>query len=151
MPEILLVCYGNICRSPMAEVLLDAALRKRLGPGHDYLITSAGTGAHDGTPASRHGVSAMKRRDLDLSKHRARRLTPRLIRSVDRIVCMTREQAAEISATLPEAASKTMTLGADDVPDPIGATAEEYERVARLIEEWIEALADEIVAAQVTK
>lgn len=147
MREILLVCYGNICRSPMAEALLDAALRTRLGPDRDVVVTSAGTGAFDGTPVSRHSGSAMKRRGLDVSRHRARRLTPRLIRGADRIVCMTAEQAAEIITAYPDAAAKTGTLG-EDIPDPIGGTEQDYERVAALIEQRIEALADEIAAVR---
>jgi protein-tyrosine-phosphatase len=147
VPEILLVCYGNICRSPMAEVLLEAALRRRLGSDHVFIVSSAGTGAMDGNTASRHGIAAMRRRGLDLSTHTTRALTPHLVRTADRIVCMTAEQADAVTAMYASAAGKTTTLGID-VPDPIGGTAEDYERVAELLEERIEALADEIAGVR---
>ncbi len=143
MPEILMVCYGNLCRSPMAEALLQGALDRRLGPGHDWIVTSAGTGAIEGYPVSRHGLDAMARRGLDLSKHRTRAITPALIRRVDRIVCMTEAHRDAVLAMSPNARDKVSTLG-DDVPDPIGGDAEDYESVARLLEPRIESLANEI-------
>jgi len=138
-----MVCYGNICRSPMAEVLMQAALHNRLGDRHDFLVTSAGTNAFDGGPASSPGVQAMAQRGLDLSRHRSRALTKAMIRRADRVICMTASHRRSVLEMVPEAAAKTITLG-DDVPDPLGGTLAEYEAVARLIEERVEALADEI-------
>jgi protein-tyrosine phosphatase len=140
-----MVCYGNICRSPMAEALLQHALDQRLGPDGGWVVTSAGTGAVEGYTISRHGIAAMAKRGLDVSKHRARPVTAALVNRVDRIVCMTRSHRDAVLAMAPSAKDKVFTLGAD-VPDPIGGTADDYERVARLLEPRIDALADEIAA-----
>jgi protein-tyrosine-phosphatase len=149
MREILMVCYGNICRSPMAEVLLQAALDRVLGPGHRFVVTSAGTHAFDGGPASSPGVAAMAARGLDLSRHRSRPVTKALIRRADRVVCMTAGHRASVLDLVPEAADKTQTLG-DDVPDPLGGSLEYYEAVAALIEARVEALAAQIAAEGTT-
>lgn len=141
--EILVVCYGNICRSPMAEVLLQAAVDRRLGGRGAVVVTSAGTHAYEGNPASRLGVEAMSSRGLDLRRHRSRPVTKALVRRADRVVCMTREHRDSVLQLVPEAAGKTTTLG-DDVPDPLGGTLDDYEAVARLIAERVESLADDI-------
>ncbi len=146
MREILVVCYGNICRSPMAEVLLADALDRRLGPGHDIVVSSAGTHAYDGNPASSDGVEVMARRGLDLARHRARLVTPALIRRAERIVCMTREHRDHVLALAPDAAGKTATLG-DDVPDPIGGTPEDYEHVADFIAQRLVSIVNELAGA----
>lgn len=143
MREILVVCYGNICRSPMAEVLLAEALDRRLGPGHDVVVSSAGTNAYEGNPASGPGVSVMARRGLDLSRHRARLLTKALIRRAERIVCMTEEHRRSVLALDPEAEAKTITLG-DDVADPMGGSADDYERVAAFIAQRLDPIVDDL-------
>lgn len=142
--EILMVCYGNICRSPMAEVLLQAALDERLGPGHGWLVTSAGTHAYDGYPASEQGRLAMARRGLDLSRHSSRQLTRDLLRRADRIVCMTREHREWVLSMDPGAKRKTATLG-EDVEDPIGGREKDYERVAAVLERRLGSFLDELV------
>lgn len=131
----------------MAEAMLQAALDRRLGPGHDWVVSSAGTGATDGYPAPQHGVDAMARRGIDLTGHRSRGITPAIIRRADRIVCMTRSHADAVLAMAPSAADKVATLG-EDVPDPIGGSGEDYETVARFLEPRIEALAAEIATAR---
>ena len=69
MREIVVVCYGNICRSPMGEVLLQRALDERLGEGA-ILVTSAGIGADDGRPPSTGTIRAMAERGRALVEAR---------------------------------------------------------------------------------
>ncbi|HEY3023853.1 MAG TPA: hypothetical protein VGK11_09480, partial [Actinomycetota bacterium] len=75
MAQVLLVCTGNICRSPMAEALLRSALERRLG-GRTPSIGSAGTIARDGAPAMPEAVEAAAELGVDVSGHSARRLRP---------------------------------------------------------------------------
>src|SRR4051795_10625813 len=67
--RVLMVCTGNICRSPMAQVLLEQALRKR---GFDVRVESAGLGALVGRGADPMAMQLMEKRGLDLKTHRAR-------------------------------------------------------------------------------
>jgi protein-tyrosine-phosphatase len=146
MPDVLFVCYGNICRSPIAEGLFDVALTRLLGQGHDVVVSSAGVGATDGTPATRHAVSAAKARGADISRHQATRLTPVLARRSKLILCMTPDQVAEAGAMAPEV--DVRLLGPEGVFDPIGAGRDTYDEVADLIETLIGPIADEIASAR---
>jgi protein-tyrosine-phosphatase len=143
VPEVIFVCYGNICRSPIAEALLQRAFDERLGPGHPWIVTSAGVGATDGTVASRGTKDVLKARGIDFRHHRARYLTPAMAREAHRIVCMEPMQVTQVQRMVDDP-SKVVLLG-EGVPDPIGAGPEMYESTAVLIEREIPALLEEIL------
>lgn len=143
MPEVIFVCYGNICRSPIGEALLTRALNERLGDGHDWIVTSAGVGATDGTPASRGTKDVLAARGIDFRRHRARFLTPQMARDADLLVCMEEIQVNQIRRMVKDP-EKVVLLG-DGVPDPIGAGPELYEKTAALIESHIEGLVHKLV------
>lgn len=91
--EILVLCTGNICRSPMAE----AFLRRRLDDlGVAAQVSSAGR-LLEGSPASSDGVAAMRELGFDTSVHRSRRLTPAMARGADLIVAMAREHVRDVA------------------------------------------------------
>lgn len=109
MGSILVVCSGNICRSPVAEGLLRRALARRVG-ADAVRVSSAGTIAVDGAQASEGSVIAARERGVDIEVHRARRLTPGLIRDADLCLCMAQEHREEIAGLVPEAAERAFTL-----------------------------------------
>ena len=148
MPEVIFVCYGNICRSPIAEALLQRALDERLGPGHAFLVTSAGVGATDGTPASRGTKDVLKARGIDFRSHRARYLTPAMARGADLIVCMERQQVSQVRGMVDD--PERVVLMGDGVPDPIGAGPDMYERTAVLIESEIAPLVERLLDSERT-
>ena len=143
MPEVIFVCYGNICRSPIGEALLARALNERLGEGHDWIVTSAGVGATDGTPASRGTKDVLAARGIDFRRHRARFLTPQMARDADLLVCMEEMQVNQVRRMVKEP-EKVVLLG-EGVPDPIGAGPELYEKTAALIESHIAGLVHKLV------
>ena len=84
--NLLFVCTGNTCRSPMAQAITEGMLEER-GWTH-VAVRSAGTGAHTGAPASEHAVELAREYELDLSAHRSQPLTPDLIAWADLILAM---------------------------------------------------------------
>lgn len=149
MLHVLLVCTGNICRSPIAHGLLEDRTRDL-----DVEVRSAGTWASGGSPATDEAVSAAGELGIDIAAHRSARFTSYLADWADLILTMTEEQREEVLSEAPEADGKTFTLksfaatqvGGDepfdpDVADPLGRSADEYARVAREIQGLIDDIA----------
>jgi protein-tyrosine-phosphatase len=109
MTTILVVCTGNICRSPIAEGLLKAELLRRFGDGAPH-VSSAGTAGWEGSPATPEGVDAAAELGVDISTHRARKVRGELLREADLIVCMAGEHRDRLTVQLPEVAGRTFTL-----------------------------------------
>ncbi len=106
---ILFVCTGNTCRSPMAHVLLEKELKKK-GAGKKFAIISAGISAPGGEPATEEAVKALSEIQLDLKKHRARILTPKLVEEADLILTMTMTHKERVLSMVPDSAEKVFTL-----------------------------------------
>ena len=109
MASILVVCTGNVCRSPIAEGALRAALEDRLGDGAPA-VSSAGTAGWEGSGAMPESVEAAAERGLDIAGHAARRLAPGQIRSADLVVTMAVEHREDVARLVPEASGRTFTL-----------------------------------------
>jgi protein-tyrosine-phosphatase len=124
------VCFGNVMRSAMAEVLLSRALRE-LGRT-DLCIISAGLHACEGTPAHPWAQLAVEKEGVSLLKHRARILTQEMVSSVDAIVVMDFQNKAELLTQYPHASAKIFMIStyADppwknrEIPDPFFGSEE---------------------------
>lgn len=109
MSEILVVCTGNVCRSPMAEGFLRAALVERLGEAAP-VVSSAGTAGWDGSGAMEESIRSAQEHGVDIRAHQARRLHGAMLEDADLIVCMAGEHRETIVAAMPDLAAKTFTL-----------------------------------------
>jgi protein-tyrosine phosphatase len=87
MTSILVVCTGNICRSPIAEGLLRNALQRRFGDAAPE-VSSAGTSGLEGSNAMPESVQAVYELGVDISGHRGRRLTAGMADRSDLLLCM---------------------------------------------------------------
>ena len=142
---IVLVCTGNTCRSPMAELLCRKILADKLKCPYNELdeqgviVMSAGIAAGMGSRASTEAVTIMSERHLDLSQHVSQPITDRLVRHADLILTMTRGHLEGVVRHWPDAASKThlLSMDAHDVADPIGGSAEFYRSCAAEIEAYL--------------
>lgn len=96
MTSILVVCTGNICRSPIAEGLLRDALTARFGTAAPA-VSSAGTWGVEGSGATAEAVTAASERGADITGHRARRLATASTEDVDLIVAMAGEHRVALT------------------------------------------------------
>ena len=141
--HILVVCVGNICRSPMAEALLRDALKGK----KEIVVESAGLGALVNEPASKFSVELMQERGLDISGHRAQQLTPELITRADLILVMESGHRRAVDANEPTARGKLYRLGEwrdIEIADPYRQPREAFEETLELIDkgvaDWVERL-----------
>jgi protein-tyrosine phosphatase len=106
--RVLLVCTGNICRSPMAHGFLEERSRRLLGGR--LRVRSAGTWARPGFEATDEAVAAAAERGVDIANHRTTPFMPDLADWADVVITMTAEQRDEVLGAGPSAASRTFTL-----------------------------------------
>lgn len=139
--SILVVCTGNICRSPIGERFL-----RNLLPGKK--IDSAGTGALVGHGADSGAVNIADKHGLSLEGHIGRQFTSSIGRQYDLILVMEKTHLEEIGRIAPEARGKTMLFGHwlsyREIPDPYRKSEEAFASVYQLIEQagrlWAEKL-----------
>ena len=136
--RILIVCVGNICRSPMAEALLRDRLR-----GRNVAVESAGLAALVGKPIDADAGAVLAAQGLAADTHCARKLTPELIASADLVLAMDQRQLSAIRAIAPQARGKTYLLGhwikGADIADPYGQARPVFEETFTLIERAVDA------------
>jgi len=133
LDRVLVVCVGNICRSPMAEGMLRARLGSQLG----LEVSSAGIAALVGQPAHPTAVELLRERGIDISGHRARQLTPELLASPDLVLVMELAHERGVLDLAPQARGKVHRIGkfgGFDVPDPYLRPRAAFEEALALIE-----------------
>lgn len=141
--NILFVCTGNTCRSPMAAAMFakEANARKL-----DVQVESAGIFATDGENASSEAIIAMHEYGIDLTGHHAQSINQELIEKSDLIITMTPAHKMVFESV---AGDKTFTLGEYagvdyDIDDPFGGDVDDYLQTAQQIKNAIVKMADRI-------
>lgn len=139
--SILIICTGNICRSPIAERLLRAMLKEKK-------IDSAGIGALVDAPADASAVKVAEKHQLSLDNHRGMQFSSSLGRKYDLILVMEQSHLESITRMAPEVRGKTMLLGhwlgGKEIPDPYRKSDEAFESVFQLIERSCQSWAERL-------
>lgn len=130
----LIVCVGNICRSPMAE----AVLRHRLGE-RSLAVESAGLAALRGFPVDPLAEQLLAAHGLSAAAHVARQINPSMIERADVVLAMEKRHIAALRALAPWASGKIFLMGKwqgdADIPDPYGRQLPAFERAYRMIDD----------------
>lgn len=146
--NILVVCHGNICRSPVAGAMLQKALP-------DRQIRTAGLGALVGAGVDPAAAELATADDIDVSAHKAQQISSELIQWADLILVMSHNQRTHLGQTVASALGKTMLFGhwlphpdgvagGTEIPDPYKKSREVFEHVHKMMTEavngWVRAL-----------
>ncbi|MGZ2748462.1 low molecular weight protein-tyrosine-phosphatase [Burkholderia stagnalis] len=136
--HLLVVCQGNLCRSPIAQGLF-----RRLLPG--VAVSSAGLSARDGMTIDPVAERMLTARGIDMSSHRARRLDERMCHAADLILVMELAQRKAIERFHPVARGRIYRIAEafpSDVQDPYRRSQRSYDYAMTLIEhgvnDWVE-------------
>lgn len=135
--RILVVCVGNICRSPVGEKLLQAYFPHKS-------IASAGIASERsrlvGKAADSMMIEVAAARGVDISNHRSQQLTPELCRQAELILVMEKGHIEQVRLISPESSGKVMLFGHwlegnKDIPDPYRQSKEVFDYAYNLIDE----------------
>ncbi|MCK4412444.1 MAG: low molecular weight protein arginine phosphatase [Candidatus Eisenbacteria sp.] len=147
--QILIVCTGNTCRSPMGAGLFAQIIEEVGGAtvAAGIRISSAGTAAIDGQPAAREAQEVCREVGCDLSAHRSRRLTRSMLGQSDLVLVMEEHHRQAVELLTPELEGKVMLLGemagqnpGAPVADPIGEPLERYREVREQLAHLLQAV-----------
>ena len=156
MFQVLLICTGNTCRSPMAEGILRSLLPPDIADRAH--VTSAGTSAIEGAPATPLAIQTCAENGIDISTHRSAGLTTQLLRESDLILGMEPHHVDLARELAPDAAGRSHLItergaapgnaASTAVLDPLGGSADQYRdtfnRIRSHVKEWVPMIRDAV-------
>lgn len=148
--QVIIVCSGNTCRSPMAEGILKKALAER--GAENVAIISAGTLGLVDSPATPSAVEVARSFAVDISQHRSQSFTPELAQRSDLILALAEEHyqtaleyRAENVFMLKTFPRRTKDLRGSSIRDPIGGDGQMYQRAFLEIDDALQQGVNEIM------
>lgn len=141
--NILMVCLGNICRSPLAEGILRTKLTT------DFFVDSAGTGGwHAGQSPDERSIATARNYGIDISNQKARKFTVSDFDTFDHIFVMDQSNYKDVLNLAPDDVAKSkvaLILGpSKEVPDPYYGGQDGFEKVYQLLDQACEEIAIKI-------
>ena len=144
MLNIVFVCTGNICRSPMAEGLVRYKWHQ-MGR-NDLIVSSMGIQGLNDSPATEYAQAVCKQNDFDITSHRARSLVGEELLKADLVLCMEPVHKKFVHVFFPWHRNKVALLGAwpeketrkSAIADPMGGSYKKYQQIFSLIKMHIE-------------
>lgn len=140
--KILMVCLGNICRSPLAEGILKSKLP------NSYTVESAGTiNMHEGKSPDHRSIKTGKNNNVDISKQKSRHFTTTDFEVFDRIYCMDRNNVKDVlslAANDQHRKKVSLILDNEEVPDPYWGAEKDFDHVFQLLDKACDKLAAEL-------
>ena len=136
--NILFVCSGNTCRSPMAAALMKEMAKEK---GLDVNVKSAGLFAWDGQEASREAIQVMKEEGIDIKDHRSNIIYRNLVEDADLILTMGVNHKEQLLSKYSFLRGKVYTLKEyaygkeEDIEDPFGRSIRAYQKAKREIKD----------------
>lgn len=146
--KILMVCLGNICRSPLAEGILQS----KVDPDKVFVDSAGTAGYHVGNPPDERSIAVARKYGLDISHQRCKRFSEQDFQEFDLIYVMDRSnfsKVARLASTKEEAEKvklllKEVDLGINEVPDPYHDGADGFHKVYQMIDMACEAIAKKL-------
>lgn len=157
--NILFVCTGNTCRSPMAEGIMKLLLKNKNLTG--FYVSSAGVSACDGLYASTNAQIAAQGIGADISLHSSRQIDSNMLSCADVVLCMTPSHKSQLCCsfsqfkdkiyTLPEYVCSSTEQYPTEIADPFGSDIHAYQKCASDIEALLIRLLKKLEATQNTQ
>ena len=149
MPQILIVCTANICRSPVVAALLTQRLEEK--GFSDWQVNSAGTWAVLSRGAARFSIQLMAEQGIDISDHRAKMINEALIAQSDLVLCMELGHVEALQIEFSDYQNRIFTLSEMvgkrySIKDPYGSPISDYRHMVTEVTSLLDAGFARIVA-----